>query len=86
MTGSNVLRERLDALSAKLKEVTASKHAKNRWHDGHTATNAELSKRYHDIKSRVDEDVEHEDALGNHVSDLEYSLREWLEDLNYSTD
>ncbi len=86
MTGSYVLHKRLSALAAKLKEVTASKHTKNRWHDGHAATNAELSERYQDIKSRVDEDVEHEEALGDHVSDLEYSLREWLEDLNYSTD
>lgn len=86
MNGSISLHSRLDALAAKLKEVTASKHAKEHWHDGHAATNAELSERYQNIKSRIDEDVEHEEVLGNHVSDLEYSLREWLEDLNYSTD
>lgn len=57
MTRSNSLHSRLDALAAKLKKVTASKHPKERWHDGHAATNAELTERYQEIKSRVDEDI-----------------------------
>lgn len=83
MTDATALHQRLDLLGEKLNNVKATREAKAGWHDGHAATNAELSERYREVRARVEEQVTHDEDLGKHVSKLEYAMREWLEDLNY---
>lgn len=86
MSDHKTLHERLNALGTHLESFRKSKNKEQNWHDGHARTEKEFNDRYREMKARLDEDVLNEAELGHHVSDFEYSLREWFEDLNYETE
>lgn len=86
MSEHQPLHDRLHKLGAHLDRFKKSKETRRDWHEGHEKTEKELNDRYREIKARLDEDVINEAELGHHVSDFEYSLRKWFEDLNYDTE
>jgi hypothetical protein len=73
---------RLAALGQRLHEAEARLHPKRRTTADHQATNAELLERYNSLIAQVDRDDAATEKQGRHVSDLEHSVRLWLESLD----
>ena len=78
---TNELHERLDALSNKISEVQKTLKAEASWNDGHRLTSGELDARYQFLKSQLNSELKDAEAHGHHVSNLEASVREWIDSL-----
>ncbi len=74
---------RLMALQARLDK--AERQLKRHEHTGadHRKTIQDFRRRYKIISDRVDKEVEDQEKLGHHVTDLEKSLRLWVKGLDF---
>tara|TARA_R100000687_G_scaffold65543_2_gene54251 strand:+ start:456 stop:701 length:246 start_codon:yes stop_codon:yes gene_type:complete len=73
------LHTQLDAQAAQIDKTRSEAKAKEAWHDGHHLTAGELEARYAYPKGELDREVADADAHGRHVSNLEYSVRQWID-------
>jgi len=80
------LHKRLDALSERITDMEARLKERSSWHDGHRLTSGELDARYRYLKSKLDGEVKAIEAHGHHVSDLEVSVRKWIDVLDMNTE
>lgn len=81
MTQTNDLHARFDTLNSHILKVRKDLKQKGELYDGHDLSSGELLARYKFLKSKVDADVADLEAHGHHVSKLEGSVRQWLEQL-----
>ena len=51
------------------------------WNDGHRLTSGELDARYRFLKSQLNSELKDAETHGHHVSNLETSVREWVDSL-----
>ena len=80
------LKSRLDVLEQHIGE--AEKHLKDKdlFSPDHAQTASELRRRYEVLLRKVQDDVADAEAQGHHVSDLETSIRQWLDALELRMD
>jgi hypothetical protein len=82
MPDQDDLQTRLEDLSAKLDETEGSLKERERWHDGHRLNKGELYARHNYLRAQVEQETRDLEAHGHRVSNLEKSVREWLDSLN----
>lgn len=75
------LHARLDAVSDQISNAQKSLEDHGHWNDGHRLTAGELDARHRYLKNELDEEVRDLEAHGERVSDLEYSVRKWIDGL-----
>lgn len=75
------LHARLDAVSEKIAEAKRQLDQQGRWNDGHRLDTGELRARHAFLKSELDDEIEDLEAHGERVSNLEVSVRKWLDGL-----
>ena len=75
------LHARLDAVSDKIAKAQKDLEAHGRWSDGHRLTAGELDARHRYLKAELDEEIRDLEAHGERVSDLEVSVRKWIDGL-----
>lgn len=75
------LHDRLEAVSGKIAEAKRELEQHSRWNDGHRLDAGELEARYRYLRSELDEEIEDLEAHGERVSNLEVSVRKWLDRL-----
>lgn len=75
------LHSRLNAISQKIDAAKGELQKHDRWNDGHRLDTGEMEARYQFLKSELDSEIEDLEAHGRKVSDLEVSLRKWLDGL-----
>jgi predicted nucleic acid-binding Zn-ribbon protein len=80
------LKSRLDALDRHIKEVEERLKLKGIFSADHQLKASELHERYRLLSQKLEEEVAAEEAQGHHVSDLELSLRQWLDSLEIDMD
>ncbi len=83
---SNELHARLDALAGKIESAKTELETRHGWNDGHRLSAGELEARYRFLKSQLDEEVSSLEAHGEHVSNLEVSVRKWLDGLSLGSE
>lgn len=83
---NQTLKARLDALGYHIDLAQARLKKKDALSDGHARTADELRERYRLLSAKVREEVADAEAHGHHVSDLERSVREWLDGLEMDID
>lgn len=80
------LKSRLDALSERIDRAEARMKLKSALHDGHAQTMSTLRQRYAALSEKVNAETADAEAHGHHVSDLERSVRQWLDSLEMEID
>lgn len=80
------LRSRLDQLERHIQTAKARLKRKNIFSADHQVNAAELAERYDALSRKVRDEVADLEAHGHHVSDLERSVRQWLDSLEMETD
>ena len=75
------LRARLDALAGEIAKAKSEFERHERWSDGHRLSAGELKARHDYLKSELDGEIRDLEAHGERVSDLEVSVRKWLDSL-----
>lgn len=80
------LKSRLDMLEQHIK--TAEKHLKDKdlFSPDHAQTASQLRRRYDVLSKKLHDDVANAEAQGHQVSDLETSIRQWLDALEFRMD
>ena len=89
------LHARLDALASEINDARKEFETHERWNDGHDrlpdpagqrpqpeAQSEQQEARYRYLKSQIDGEVKDLKAHGERVSDLEFSVRKWLDGLS----
>ncbi|GAA4217597.1 hypothetical protein GGQ68_002210 [Sagittula marina] len=79
------LHDRLAALGRKIHaaEQKLRDHA-HLYHDQAHLTSKELKERYARLQARLDDEAADDEAHGHHVTDLERSVRQWLDSFDTS--
>lgn len=80
------LKTRLAALDAHIDRAEARLKLKDLFSADHQATAAELKQRYRLLSERLQGEINEAEAHGHHVSDLEVSVRQWLDSLEIDLD
>ena len=80
------LRSRLDHLNQRIERAHNRLNVKGLLSADHKITASDLSARYAALSAKVHEDTADAEAHGHHVSDLEKSVREWLDSLEIDVD
>lgn len=80
------LRARLDQLEQHIQTAESHLKQKGLFSADHQVTAAELRTRYKMLSAKVQADVADAEAQGHHVTDLEKSLRQWLDSLEMEID
>ncbi len=80
------LKSRLDKLDRHIQQVEERLRLKGIFSADHQIKVSELHQRYRLLSKRLDKEVAEQEAQGHHVSDLELSLRQWLDSLKIDMD
>lgn len=80
------LKSRLDALSDRIDRAEARLTLKRALHDERAQAMSTLRQRYAVLSEKVDAETAEAEAHGHHVSDLERSVRQWLDSLEIEID
>lgn len=80
------LHSRLDLLSQELQNAETKLKRKGMLSVDHEVTAAELRARHKALSQKLQAEVTQTEARGHHVSDLERSLRTWLDSLEIEMD
>ena len=78
---STDLQTRLDHLSKRIEAAEVDLKGTGTFSAGHQASTAELRTRYNALTKKVRVEVAEAEANGHHVTDLEQSVRQWLDSL-----
>lgn len=80
---NNDLHARLDRLGQTIKKTRERmKHEAHLFHDDMHLTATELKERYHALQGRLRSDAADAEVHDGHVSDLEKSVRQWLDSID----
>lgn len=80
------LHARLDALAHKIDATrTAMERKQHLFHDDQFLTADELKERHETLRRRLDREVADAESHGHHVSNLERSVRAWLDEIDAET-
>ncbi|WP_272007534.1 3-ketoacyl-ACP reductase [Roseovarius sp. ZX-A-9] len=80
------LKARLDQLAQHLQRAEAKLKRQDIFSADHKIKALELQERYEALSRKVHAEIAEAEAHGHHVSDLERSVREWLDSLEMDMD
>ncbi len=84
--GTSDLKSRLDELDHHIQKIENRLRLKNMFSASHKLKTSELHERYKALSQKLESEVAEQEAQGRHVSDLELSLRQWLDSLEIDMD
>lgn len=76
------IHSRLSALEVKLNKAQHQLDVKGHLNAVHNTSIAEIRERYDILNNKITNEVKNAEAHGHHVTDLEQSLRLWLDGLD----
>ena len=80
------LQDRLDKLDHRIRDVQKRMKLKGIFSSEHQVKATELERRYRALSKKLDAEIADQEAHGHHVSDLEKSIREWVDSLELKID
>ena len=78
----NDLHARLELLGKRISAAKKTLDEHSSWNDGHKLSVGELEARHRFLAEELEGEIKDAEAHGRHVSNLEASLREWLDSLS----